>query len=59
MFHEITKHIDIQMHFIRDVIAQDAIVIIKKKKKIPTMDILIGMMTKIISTVKFKYYFWT
>ena len=57
MFHEITKHIDIQMHFIGDVIAQDAIVIIKKK--IPTMDILIGMMTKIISTIKFKYYFWT
>ena len=57
MFHEITKHIDIQMHFIGDVIAQDAIVIIKKK--IPTMDILIGMMTKIISTIKFKHYFWT
>ena len=59
MFHERTKHIDIQMHFIRDVIAQDAIVIIKKKKKIPTMDILIGMMTKIISTIKFKHYFST
>ena len=57
MFHEITKHIDIQMHFIGDVIAQDAIVIIKKK--IPTMDILIGMMTKIISTIKFKHYFST
>ena len=33
MFHERTKHIDIQMHFIGDVIAQDAIVIIKNKNK--------------------------
>ena len=33
MFHERTKHIDIQMHFIGDVIAHDAIVIIKNKNK--------------------------
>ena len=31
MFPERTKHIDIQMHFIGDVIAQDAIVMIKIK----------------------------
>ena len=51
MFHERTKHIDVIMHFIRDLIAQGAIVV----KKIPTVDNLADMMTKFTPTVKFKH----
>ena len=29
MFHEMTKHIDVRMHFFRDVIAQGAIILKK------------------------------
>ena len=39
------------MHFIRDLIAQGAIVV----KKIPTVDNLADMMTKFTPTVKFKH----
>ena len=51
MFYERTKHINVRMHFIRDVIAHGAIVV----KKIPTMDNLVDMMTKSVLTIKFKH----
>ncbi|XXG70305.1 hypothetical protein AAC387_Pa06g3093 [Persea americana] len=50
-YHEKTKHIDVRAHFIRDVIAEGAIAIIKiATAKNPT-----DMMTKTIPTVKFKH----
>ena len=51
MFHEMTKHIDVRMHFIRDVIAQGAIIL----KKIPTVDNPTDMITKFVPIIKFKY----
>ena len=53
MFHERTKHINVSMHFIRDVIAQSAIAV----KKIPAMDNPTDMMTKLVPIVKFRHYF--
>ena len=50
MFHEMAKHIDIRMHFIRDMIIQGVIVV----KKIPTMDNP-NMMTKFVLRVKFRH----
>ena len=52
MFHEMTKHIDVRMYFIRDVIAHGAIVV----KKISSMDNPVDMMIKPIPTVKFRHY---
>ena len=52
MFHEMTKHIDVRMYFIRDVNAHSAIVV----KKISSMDNPIDMMIKPIPTVKFRHY---
>ena len=51
MFYEKTKHVDVRMHFIRDVIAQGAIVL----KKIPMVDNPTNMMTKSIPMIKFKH----
>ena len=51
MFYERTKHINVRMHFIRDVIAHGAIVV----KKIPMMDNLVDMMTKSVLKIKFKH----
>lgn len=51
MFHEWTKHIDIWHHYIRDVIAQGDIKVIKINTKHNSEDI----MTKPIPTAKFKH----
>ena len=51
MFHERIKHIDVKMHFIRDVTAQGVIIL----KKIPMVDNPTNMMTKSIPMIKFKY----
>ena len=51
MFYEKTKHVDVRMHFIRNVIAQGAIVL----KKIPMVDNPTDMMTKSIPMIKFKH----
>ena len=51
MLHERTKHIDVRMHFIRDVIEQGTNIM----KKIPTVDNYIYMMTKLISMIKFMH----
>ena len=52
MFHERSKHIDVRMFFIRDVIAHGAIVM---KKKIPIVDNPENMITKFVFTIKFMY----
>ena len=51
MFHERTKHIDVRMHFIRNMIAHGAIAM----KKILIVDNLVDMMTKLIPTIKFRH----
>ena len=51
MLHERTKHIDVRMHFIRDVIEQGTNIM----KKIPTVDNYIYMMTNLISVIKFMH----
>ena len=51
MLHEMSKQIDVKMHFIRDVIAQGAIAV----KTIPTMDNPINMMTRFVPIVKFMH----
>ena len=51
MLHERTKHIDVRMHFIRDVIEQGTNVM----KKIPIVDNFIDMMAKLISMIKFMH----
>ena len=50
MFHERTKHIDIRVHFVRDVVAKGEIAV----KKISTLENPADMMTKPIPTTKFK-----
>lgn len=51
MYHERTKHIDVRLHFIRDVVFQRAILV----KKIATANNPADMMTKLIPTIKFKH----
>lgn len=50
MYHERTKHIDVRMHFIRDVVALGTVMV----KKIPTADNPADMMTKLVATSKFR-----
>ena len=49
MFHERTKHIDIRMHFVRDVIPGGEVVV----KKVHTDDHPSDMLTKAVTAVKF------
>ena len=51
MYHERTKHIDVRMHFIRDVVALGTVAV----KKIPTADNPADMMTKPVPTCKFRH----
>lgn len=51
MYHERTKHNEIRMHFIKDVVAMGTVIV----KKIPTTDNLTDMMTKPIPTSKFRH----
>ena len=48
--HERTKHIDIWLHFICDIIAQGAV-----KVKVATEDNLADMMTKVLPGTKFRH----
>ena len=50
MFHEGTKYINVKIHFIRDVIAQGAIVLKKNPHNNP-----VDMMTKFVPMIKFKH----
>ena len=45
------KHIDVRLHFLRDVIAQGAIAV----RKIGTTENPTNMMTNVIHTVKFRH----
>ncbi|RVW86372.1 Retrovirus-related Pol polyprotein from transposon TNT 1-94 [Vitis vinifera] len=51
MFHKRTKHIDMQYHFVRDIIARGDIVV----GKVSTHDNLIDMMTKTLLVAKFEH----
>ena len=48
-FHERTKHIDIRLHFIRDIVASKKVVILK----IPTNENPADFLTKSVSLIKF------
>lgn len=52
MYHERTKHIDVRMHFIRDVITQGDIGV----TKIAIVENSADMTTKAILVTKFKHY---
>jgi len=51
MFHERTKHIDIQYHFVRDVVFEDNVLV----KKINTEENMTDMLTKPLPIAKFKF----
>ena len=51
MYHERTKHIDVRFHFIRDIIANDVVLI----EKVPTADNMVDMATKVVPVTKFKH----
>lgn len=51
MYHERTKHIDVKLHFIQDLVFEGVILV----KKIVTTENLTDMMTKPIFAVKFKH----
>ena len=48
---ERTKHIDIRLHFIRDIIAQGAVEI----RKVATEDNPVDMLTKVLPGTKFRH----
>ena len=50
VFHERTKHIDVRLHFIRDVIVRGLIEVVKISTKVNPAD----MLTKVILVSKFK-----
>ena len=50
MFHERTKHIDVRLHFVRDIISQEIV----KVEKISTLINLADMLTKVIPVGKFE-----
>ena len=51
MYHERTKHIDVKLHFIRDVIESEKV----KVEKVSTEENPADMFTKSLSSVKFKH----
>ena len=51
MFHEMTKHINVKMHFVREIVAGRIAVVVK----ISTEDNPIDMITKTITTGKFRH----
>lgn len=53
VFHERSKHIDIKLHFIRDVIAQGYIKVLKINTELNSADAMI----KVLPTKKFNYCF--
>jgi hypothetical protein len=52
MFHERTKHIDVKYHYVREVIAEGRL----KVLKISTHDNPADMMTKHVPVAKFELY---
>lgn len=51
MYDERTTHIDVKLHFIRDVIESEKV----KVEKISTKENLADMFTKSLSSIKFKH----
>ncbi|KAJ7964257.1 Retrovirus-related Pol polyprotein from transposon TNT 1-94 [Quillaja saponaria] len=51
VYHEMTKHIDVRDHFLRDVIYEGAITI----NKVSTVDNIVDMMTKPVIVSKLEY----
>ena len=51
MFHERTKHIDIKLHFIRDVVAEGSVIV----EKVHTDDNPADMATKAVTGIKFQH----
>ena len=51
IYHERTKHIDVKLHFIRDVIESEKV----KVDKVSTEENPADMFTKSLSSVKFKH----
>ena len=51
-FHERSKHIDVRLHFVRDIIAAWEI----RVGKVPTKDNPSDMLTKSLNVTKFKHY---
>ena len=50
VFHERTKHIDVRLHFIRDIISQEVV----RLEKIHTQYNPLDMGTKVLPLVKFR-----
>ena len=50
MFHEKTKHIDVKLHFLRDIISSGKVMV----EKIHTDDNLADIITKPLTTIKFR-----
>ena len=50
MFHERTKHIDVRLHFVRDIVSQGIV----KVEKISTLTNPSDMLTKAIPVGKFE-----
>ena len=50
MFHEKTKHIDVKLHFLRDIISSGKVMV----EKIHTDDNLADIITKPVTTIKFR-----
>ena len=51
MFHDRSEHIDIKLHFIRDVISSGAVIV----KKIKTEENPVDAMTKVLPVIKFEH----
>ena len=51
MFHERTKHIDVKLHFIRDVVAEGSVVV----EKVHTNENPADMATKAVTGIKFRH----
>ena len=52
VYHERIKHIDVRLHFIRDIVSREVI----KMKNVSTEDNPVDMLTKALPTAKFKHY---
>lgn len=51
VFHERSKHIDVKLHFVRDIICKGIVSVVK----IPTEENSADMLTKELPTAKFKH----
>ena len=52
IFHERTKHIDVKLHFLRDVMSKCEVLV----EKIQTDDNPTDILTKTLTTIKFKHF---